>query len=238
MASDFLPPGLRLSIVIPIYNEQETCRELLGRVSEVPGDKEILLVDDGSTDATRTLLEELDGRPGLRIFRHERNLGKGAALRTAFAHLGGQVVILQDADLEYDPAEYQRLLEPIFQGTADVVYGSRFAGRHVPRTYLGQRLINGVLTALSNGLTGLRLSDMETGSKVFRREVIETIAPTLKQDRFGIEPELTAKIARRGYRVTERPIGYSGRSFAEGKKIGFFDALTAIWCIFRYWRWD
>ena len=238
MASDFLPPGLRLSIVIPIYNEQETCRELLGRVSEVPGDKEILLVDDGSTDATQTLLEELKGRPGLRIFRHERNLGKGAALRTAFAHLAGQVVIIQDADLEYDPAEYPGLLEPILQGTADVVYGSRFAGRHVSRAYLGQRLVNGLLTALSNWLTGLRLSDMETGSKVFCREVIETIAPTLKQDRFGIEPELTAKIARRGYRVTERPVGYSGRSYAEGKKIGFFDAVIAIWCIFRYWRWD
>lgn len=235
---DFHPPALRLSIVIPIYNEQETCRELLGRVSEVPGDKEILLVDDGSTDATRTLLAELDGQPGIRVFRHPRNLGKGAALRTAFAHLTGQIVIIQDADLEYDPAEYPGLLEPILQGTADVVYGSRFADRRTPKAYLGQRLANALLTQLSNWLSGLRLSDMETGSKIFRREVIDAVAPTLKQDRFGIEPELTAKIARRGYRVTERPIGYSGRSYAEGKKIGLGDALIAIWCIVRYWRWD
>lgn len=238
MPPDFLPPGIRLSIVIPVYNEQLTLCELLDRVQAVPGDKEILLVDDGSTDGTAALLAELEVRSGVRVLRHARNLGKGAALRTAFAQLTGQVVIIQDADLEYDPSEIPHLVEPIVQGAADVVFGSRFRGGQPSHAYRGQRLANALLTAMSNCLTGLRLTDMETGYKVFRREVIDAIAPSLKQDGFGIEPELTAKVARRGCRVAERPIGYAGRSFAEGKKIGLGDALVAIWCMIRYWKWD
>jgi len=166
-------------------------------------------------------------------------MGKGAALRTAFAHVTGTIVVIQDADLEYDPAQYRQLIQPIVEGAADVVYGSRFLTVGPHRVlYYWHRIANRALTTLSNMFTDLNLTDMETCHKVFRREVIDAITPTLKQNRFGIEPELTAKVARRKYRVFELGISYFGRTYQEGKKIGLRDAVEALWCIFRYWRWD
>ena len=198
----------------------------------VPIDKEILLVDDGSTDGTPTVLAKLAEQPGVRLIRHERNQGKGAALRTGFAAATGDVVIVQDADLEYDPAEYPRLLQPIVDGRADVVYGSRFSG-NVARIHLfWHRVANGILTFASNVFTNLNLSDIESCYKVFRREVVQGM--TLRENRFGIEPELTAKIARGRWRVYEMPISYSGRDYSEGKKIGWRDAVRALYCIVRY----
>ncbi|HXG09543.1 MAG TPA: glycosyltransferase family 2 protein [Gemmataceae bacterium] len=233
-----IPPGLRLSVVIPVYNEAATIAETIRAVRAVPIAKEIIVVDDGSTDGTREVLATLGGED-LRIIFHEKNQGKGAALTTGFRHVRGDIVIIQDADREYDPAEYPRLIQPIVEGKADVVYGSRFLGDGTHRVlyfwhYVGNRL----LTTLSNMFTNLNLTDMETGYKVFRREVIEAIAPTLKQKRFGIEPELTAKVARRRYRIYETAISYAGRTYSEGKKIGWRDGLKALWCILRYWKWD
>lgn len=234
-----LPDGLLLSVVVPIYNEKDTLHEILARIRAAPIPKEIILVDDGSTDGTRKLLADLEGQPDLRIVLHEKNQGKGAALRTGFAHAQGSIVLVQDADLEYDPVEYPQLIQPIVQGVADVVYGSRFLAVGPHRVlYFWHSVANQVLTMLSNMFTDLNLTDMETCYKVFRREVIQDILPTLKQNRFGIEPELTAKVARRNYRVYEIGISYFGRTYAEGKKIGLRDALKALWCILRYWKWD
>jgi glycosyltransferase involved in cell wall biosynthesis len=191
-----------------------------------------LLVDDGSTDGTIEVLTALTEQPGVRLIRHERNKGKGAALRTGFKAATGDVVIVQDADLEYDPAEYPRLLQPIIDGRADVVYGSRFSG-NVARIHLfWHRVANGILTFASNVFTNLNLSDIESCYKVFRREVVQGM--TLRENRFGIEPELTAKIARGRWRVYEMPISYSGRDYSEGKKIGWRDAVRALYCIVRY----
>ena len=227
-----LPTTFKLSVVIPVYNERGTVAELVRRVQAVPIDKEILLVDDGSTDGTPTVLAKLAEQPGVRLIRHERNQGKGAALRTGFAAATGDVVIVQDADLEYDPAEYPRLLQPIIDGRADVVYGSRFSG-NVARIHLfWHRVANGVLTFASNVFTNLNLSDIESCYKVFRREVVQGMK--LRENRFGIEPELTAKIARGRWRVYEMPISYSGRDYSEGKKIGWRDAVRALYCIVRY----
>ncbi len=227
-----VPPGFTLSIVMPVYNEQATILEIIQRVRAVPLNKEIVIVDDGSTDGTRECLRRLDPEPDLRVLFHERNRGKGAAIRTAIQHVTGDVVIIQDADLEYDPSEYLRLIEPIVDGRADVVYGSRFSGS-VARVHLfWHRVANGILTLLSNIFTNLNLTDMETCYKVFRREVVQSIR--LEQERFGIEPELTAKLARRRYRFYEMPISYSGRDYSEGKKIGFKDAFKAFYCIIRY----
>jgi glycosyltransferase involved in cell wall biosynthesis len=198
--------------------------------------KEILIVDDFSTDGTREILKSMEGEKELRIFYHEHNQGKGAALRSAFKHATGDVVIIQDADLEYNPAEYPKLLQPIIDGRADVVYGSRFIG-NVARIHLfWHRTANGVLTYLSNVFSNLNLTDMETGYKVFRRELLASL--NLKQNRFGIEPELTMKIARRKCRIYEVPISYSGRDYSEGKKIGLKDAFKALYCILRYWVVD
>jgi glycosyltransferase involved in cell wall biosynthesis len=234
-----LPSGLLLSVVVPVYNERETLPEILARIRAVPIPKEIILVDDGSTDGTRDLLAEMKGEPDLRIVLHEQNQGKGAALRTGFAHAQGDIVLIQDADLEYDPVEYPQLIQPIVQGVADVVFGSRFLTNGPHRVlYFWHSVANRVLTTLSNMFTDLNLTDMETCYKVFRREVINDILPTLRQNRFGIEPELTAKVARRKYRVYEIGISYFGRTYAEGKKIGLRDALKALWCIVRYWKWD
>ena len=234
-----LPEGLRLSIVIPAYNEIHTIQEIIRRVCAVRIPKEIIVVDDGSTDGTGDVLAAMEGDEDLRILRHQRNRGKGAALRTGFSHVTGDIVIIQDADLEYDPAEYRRLIQPIAEGLADVVYGSRFLGAGPHRVlYCWHWVANRVLTTISNVLTDLNLSDVETGYKVFRREVIEAVAPTLKQNRFGIDPELTAKVARRNYRVFELGISYSGRTYQEGKKIGLWDAIQVFWCILRYWKWD
>lgn len=234
-----LPADLLLSVVVPVYNERETLAEIVRRVRSVPGAKQIILVDDGSTDGTRDVLRQFENDPDVCVVYHERNRGKGAALRTGFAHATGDVVIVQDADLEYDPAQFPDLVRPIVEGQADVVYGSRFlAGGPHRVLYFWHSVANRVLTTLSNMFTDLNLTDMETCYKVFRREVIETIAPTLKQDRFGIEPELTAKVARRRYRIYEIGISYAGRTYQEGKKIGLRDALKALWCILRYWKWD
>jgi len=230
-----IPPNLRLSVVIPILNEKGTIAEILDRVRKVPLAKEIILVDDGSTDGTRELLKTLEGQPDLQILYHPHNRGKGAALRTGFSRATGDVVIVQDADLEYDPAQYPHLIQPIVEGVADVVYGSRFVPVGPHRVlYFWHFVANQVLTTLSNVFTGLNLTDMETCYKVFRREAIEAIAPTLKENGFGIEPELTAKVARRKCRVYEIGISYFGRTYREGKKIGLRDAFHALWCILRY----
>jgi glycosyltransferase involved in cell wall biosynthesis len=230
-----------LSVVAPVYNERETLLELVDAVRAVQIRKELILVDDcstdGSTELLRTLEEEGDKDPQNRITvaYHEHNMGKGAALRTGFKKAQGDIVIVQDSDLEYDPAEYLRLLRPIVEGEADVVYGSRFLGDQPHRVlYFWHFVGNKFLTTLSNCFTNLNLTDMETCYKVFRRFVLDEIAPTLRQNRFGFEPEVTAKIARRGYRVYEMSISYSGRTYEQGKKIGWRDGLTALWCIVRY----
>ncbi len=231
--------NLRLSVVVPVYNERGTISEIIRRIRAVEIDTEILVVDDGSTDGTREILEKMAQADDLRIFLHERNRGKGAALRTAFEHITGDIVVIQDADLEYDPAEYRRLIQPIVSGVADVVYGSRFLSAGPHRVlYFWHSVANRALTTLSNMFTDLNLTDMETCYKAFRREVIQTIGPTLKQNRFGIDPELTAKVARRNYRIYELGISYFGRTYQEGKKIALPDALQVFWCIFRYWKWD
>ncbi len=230
-----IPEGFTLSVVIPVYNEKEWIRELLRRVGAVPIPKEIIVVDDCSTDGTRDILRQLEGMEGLRIFYQQVNQGKGAALREGFKHATGNVVIVQDADLEYDPAEYPRLIQPILENRADVVYGSRFIGESHRVLYFWHYVANKVLTTLSNMFTNLNLTDMETCYKVFRREVLEGVE--LKSNRFGFEPEITAKIARKrnpSWRIYEIPVSYSGRTYEEGKKIGLKDALQAFYCIVRY----
>jgi len=197
-----VPQGFRLSVVVPILNEEGTLEEILRRIRAVPIAKEIILVDDGSADGTRELLGRLEGDADVVVCYHQRNRGKGAALRTGFARATGDVVLIQDADLEYDPAQYPMLLYPIVEGVADVVYGSRFLPEGPHRVlYFWHRVANHGLTTLSNMFSGLNLTDMETCYKVFRREVIEAILPTLKENRFGFEAEITAKVARREYRV-------------------------------------
>lgn len=228
-----------LSVVIPTFNERDTVGEVIRRVRQVGLPAQIIVVDDGSTDGTADFLAGTAADADLLLLRHPQNRGKGAALRTGFARATGRIVIIQDADLEYDPAEYHRLLRPILDDEADVVYGSRFWAAGPRRgPYPGHSTANRALTRLSNLFTGLKLTDMETGYKVFRREVIEAIAPTLREDRFGIDPELTAKVARRGYRVREVEIDYSSRGFHEGKKIRLRDGFQVAWCIVRYWKWD
>ena len=234
-----IPEGLRISVVVPVYNEKSTVVEIVRRIREVPIPKEIVLVDDGSTDGTREVLATLERGDDLRIVLQDRNRGKGAALRAGFAQVTGDIVIIQDADLEYDPRQYRRLIQPIVEGMADVVYGSRFLAVGPHRVlYFWHYVANRGLTTLSNMFTDLNLTDMETCYKVFRREVIEAITPTLKEDRFGIEPEMTAKVARRNYRIYEVGITYFGRTYQEGKKIGLPDACRAFWSILRYWWKD
>jgi glycosyltransferase involved in cell wall biosynthesis len=222
-----------VSIIIPVYNEAATIDTLLARVLAVPLKKEVVVVDDFSTDGTRSTLFRLSTRLGIRLICHDRNRGKGAALRTGFAAATGNIVIVQDADLEYDPQEYPRLIEPIANGKADVVYGSRFSGGECHRVlyfwhYVGNRL----LTLLSNVFTNLNLTDMETCYKVFRREIIQSLH--LEEDRFGFEPEVTAKLAALHCRIYEVGISYSGRTYDEGKKICWRDGVRAIWCILKY----
>jgi len=220
-----------LTVVVPVYDEAATVRALLARVRASPIDKEIVVVDDGSTDGTRELLRAEEG-PGTRVLLHERNRGKGAAVRTGYAAARGRVVLVQDAGLEYDPAEYGVLLGPILDGRADAVFGSRFLSGPHRVLYHRHRLGNGLLTFFSNLVTNLDLTDMETCYKAVRREVLQRI--TLEEDRFGFEPEITAKLARIGARVYEVPISYSGRTYEEGKKIGWRDGVRAGWCIWKY----
>jgi glycosyltransferase involved in cell wall biosynthesis len=230
------PPQL-LSIVIPVYNERELAPQLLSRVEAVnlPGGlaKEIVLVDDHSTDGTREWLRALETqRPDLRITLHDTNRGKGAALWTGFRVSTGDVILVQDADLEYDPREYHALLEPILDGRADVVFGTRFLGHTHRVMYYWHSVGNWLLTTLSNMLSNVNLSDMECCYKVFRREVLDGL--DLREDRFGFEPEFTAKVARLGCRIYEVPVSYSGRTYAEGKKINWRDGVSAIRCILTY----
>jgi glycosyltransferase involved in cell wall biosynthesis len=230
-----LPPGFVLSVVIPVYNELQTIAEVVERVRRSGVPTEIIIVDDGSTDGTRELLKSWQGAPDLRIIMHEVNQGKGSALRTGFSHATGDVVIVQDADLEYDPAEFEKLIQPIIEDVADVVFGSRFTGDNQRVLYFWHSIGNKLLTLFSNAMTNLNLTDMETCYKAFRREVIQRIGPTLREQRFGIEPELTAKVAAMpGIRVYERPISYRGRTYAEGKKITWRDGFRALYCIVRY----
>ena len=226
---------MQVSVVIPVYNEVNTIREIVARVQAVDLDKEIIIVDDGSTDGTRELLQEITlSQENIRVIYHDRNQGKGAALRTGFEGATGDIVIVQDADLEYDPREYPILLEPILDGRADVVYGSRFLGGPHRVLFFWHSLGNKFLTLLSNAVTNLNLTDMETCYKVFKREVLAGM--NLKSNRFGFEPEFTVKIAKKGFRIYEVPISYSGRTYAEGKKIGWKDGVKAIFAIiwFRF----
>jgi len=223
---------MKLSIVIPVYNEKNTIKEIVNKVKSVDLNKEIVIVDDYSTDGTREILKTMEGEVD-KIIYHDKNQGKGAALRTGFNHITGDCVIVQDADMEYDPNEYHLLLQPILENKADVVYGSRFSSGHPHRVlYFWHYLGNRFLTLLSNMFTNLNITDMETCYKLFRTEVIKDIK--IEQNRFGFEPEITAKVARKKVRIYEVGISYYGRSYAEGKKINWKDGLKAIWCIIKY----
>lgn len=225
---------LAVSVIIPVFNELDTVVEIVRRVQAVGIHTEIILVDDFSIDGTRKLLLEMERESDIRVLMHGWNRGKGAALRTGFAEARGDVVMIQDADLEYDPNDLARLLEPIERGEADVVYGSRFLENPRQDPSRVHRLGNWMLTAASNLATGQRLTDMETCYKVFRREVLEQIE--IEQPRFGFEPEITCKLSKLGYRIVELPISYNSRGYDEGKKIGLKDAANAFWCIAKYSR--
>jgi len=246
---------MKVSIVIPVYNERAFIEEVLLRVQASPIDKEILVIDDKSTDGTRVLLEDLDkaqsagirevpvqngkarlSLDNIRFLFQPQNAGKGAALRRGFEAASGDVVLVQDADLEYDPKDYEKLLEPIFDGKADVVYGSRFLGGPQRVHYFWHYCGNKFLTLLSDVFTNLKLTDMETCYKVFRREVLQNIK--LQSDRFGFEPEITAKISKGNWRIYEVSISYAGRTYAEGKKITWRDGISTLWCILRFNLFD
>jgi glycosyltransferase involved in cell wall biosynthesis len=232
------PPGWKLSVVIPVYNEERWLEGLVKRVQAVDMPKELIIVNDKSTDGTPGILDRLAKEyDNIRVYHQPVNQGKGAALREGFKHCTGEVVLVQDADWEYDPAEYPKLVQPILDNQADVVFGSRFIGEKHRVLYFWHSLANHGLTMLSNFFTDLNLTDMETCYKVFRREIIQGMS--LQSNRFGFEPEVTAKVARKEkgqfkWRVYEVPISYSGRTYAEGKKIGLKDAFNALWCIVRF----
>ncbi|HUI07334.1 MAG TPA: glycosyltransferase family 2 protein [Verrucomicrobiae bacterium] len=232
-------PLKKLSILIPVFNEVQTVAEVVRRVRTADSrglEKEIIIVDDASIDGTGTILKKLPHNADIKVFSHPRNRGKGAALRTALQHATGDIVLIQDADLEYDPVDYPKLLQPILDGRADVVYGSRFAGGTHRVLLFWHYTANRVLTLLSDMLCNLNLTDMETCYKVFRRQCLDGMK--LTSERFGIEPELTAKLARRRYRFYETDINYAGRDYTEGKKINWKDGLAALWFIFRYRFFD
>ena len=244
----------RLSVVVPAYNEMATIEEILSRVQAVDIDKEIVIVDDGSTDGTREFLSQLSSHTkpaangatqagfgrlsrvdNIRVFFQKTNCGKGAALRRGFQEARGQVIVIQDADLELDPQDYHKLIEPIERGLAEVVYGSRFLGRSRQGQPFSYYVGNKLLTVTSNALTGLKLSDVWTGYKLFRREILQKIQ--IRENRFGFEPEITAKVAQCGCRVFEVPVSYTCRSRKEGKKIGVRDSFRGLWCTLRYSLW-
>ena len=225
---------MKLSVVMPVYNERATLRDVVGKVLSVPIEIELICVDDGSRDGSREILAELQAQhPQIRVVFQPQNMGKGAALRRGIQEATGDFVIIQDADLEYDPAEYPVMLEPLIQGKADVVFGSRFLGGAPHRVlYFWHSVGNWLLTLLSNCLTNINLSDMETCYKVFRREIIQSIP--IEENRFGFEPEITVKVARRHLRIYEVGISYWGRTYEEGKKIGWKDGVRALYCLFKY----
>ena len=225
------------SIVVPLFNEQGTIEKLLQLVLEQDCAREVIVVDDFSSDGSADIVAKLAASdPRIHLYRHAQNMGKGAALRTGISKASADIVLIQDADLEYDPADYAALLKPIFSGKADAVFGSRFIGSHEHRVlYFWHSLGNQLLTLLSNTTTNLNLTDMEACYKVFKRELIQSV--TLEENRFGIEPEIVAKIARTGARIYEVAISYHGRTYAEGKKIGWRDGVSALRCIFKYGIW-
>ena len=224
-----------LAVVMPCYNERATIEPIVERVLASPFTAEVIIVDDGSTDGTREILQKLARDARVQVFEQPFNQGKGAALRRGFAEVRAPYAIVQDADLEYDPNDYAVMIEPLLDGRADVVFGSRFQGQAAHRVlYFWHSIGNKVLTLLSNMFTDLNLSDMETCFKAFRKEVLDSI--TVEEDRFGFEPEITAKVAAGGWRVFEVGISYNGRTYAEGKKIGWRDGVRALWCIVKYSR--
>lgn len=223
--------NFKLSVIIPVYNEKDTIEEILRRVQRVRINKEIVVVDDFSTDGTRETLQKLAATNELRVLFHPKNRGKGAAIRTALEHATGDIIIIQDADLEYDPSDYRKVIRPILTGKAKVVYGSRFLGEH-RAMYFWHMVGNKLLTLLTNVLYDTTLTDMETCYKAFAAEVIKPVE--VRADRFDFEPEITAKVLKRGYRIYEVPISYAGREFNEGKKIGWKDGLAALYYLFKY----
>ena len=223
---------MKLSVLIPVYNEKNTIREIIKRVQDTGLATEIVIVEDGSRDGTREILAEYDGKNGIRVILHEKNAGKGAALRTAIQSATGDVMLIQDADLEYDPREYANLLKPIEENMADVVYGSRFLGAPHRAILFWNMIANKLLTLMTNILYNNILTDMETGYKVFRREVVSGMK--LRANRFDFEPEFTAKILKSKVRVFEVPITFNPREYDEGKKIGIWDAFEAVWALLKY----
>lgn len=220
-----------ISVIIPVYNERNTIAEVLRRVQEQPYDKELIVVDDCSTDGTRELLQQTEWPDNVRVFYHPRNMGKGAGIRTGAQHVQGDIIIIQDADLEYNPTDFAVVLRPILDDVADVVYGSRFLGTH--RAFMLHHFVgNKLLTYLTNLLYNNMLTDMETGYKAFRASVLKGV--TIRSNRFDFEPEITAKVLKHGYRIYEVPIYYAGRDYAEGKKITWRDGISALWALIRF----
>lgn len=236
MSTPFPPENFLLSIIIPVFNEIDTISITLDAVLSTPYRKEVFIVDDGSTDGTKEIIQKYK-HPDVKLIFHKKNLGKGKAIQTGFEHVKGDIILIQDADMEYDPSEYPVLLKPIITGKADVVFGSRFAGYGAHRVlYYWHYVGNKFLTLLSNLFTNLNLTDMEACYKVFTRKSLEGIK--IRENRFGFEPEITAKIAKKKLRIYEVPISYYGRTYEEGKKIDWRDGLWAIWCIFKYNLFD
>ncbi len=223
---------MKLSVVIPVYNEADHIREILKRVRATGLASDIVVVDDCSQDGTRAILQQLDGRDGVRLALHDENRGKGAAVRTGLQHAAGDIILIQDADLEYDPRDYPMLLQPLEEGIADVVYGSRFLGGPRRATMFWHMIANRMLTFMTNILYDTILTDMETGYKVFRRDVVQGLK--LRASRFDFEPEFTAKILKRHYRIYEVPISFNPRDYSEGKKIKLHDAFQAVWTLLKY----